>query len=114
MGIQWLEYKQKKILHVIYDAVTIDEELALFNSGQKILAESTEPLLMLVDFTAGFISRELMQKMGAVDRSNLKKIALLGLNSFHSFFLNPVLAVVSAGTIKAFDKAEQAKEFLVS
>ncbi len=115
--IELVTYKEKEIILFNYVGLRGEEALEQMKTNTQYVLDYQGEVLTLSDFTDTFMTDEIMEFLKS-DASKAagqkaKKKAILGMSPLKIIFMNIYNAVTGANT-KAFDNAEDAKEFLVS
>ena len=114
-----INYKGKDILYVNHNGLEGNKIIENMKNAVKKteeLAKNGNEILAIYDFTDVYVTEEVMNYLKSDETKNvmkyIKKSAVIGIVGIKKIFLNVFNAVTSANT-KAFDKLDEAKEWLV-
>lgn len=118
MGVKFINYGEKKILHVDYNGVkSEDEMLKILYQEVDILNASTERQLILVNigdsFTTEKYKQETQRFTKEVMRYKAERTAIVGMVGLKKFIFSAMIKL-SDGHVRLFDTEEEAKAWLVS
>ena len=118
MGVEWIEFKGKKILYANYQNVKDDvENRKILELQMKMIAQSAEPVLLLVNLEDAVMSpensqytKEQLMKFGP----KVKRSGLVGITGFKPVIVDGIGRAASNLTQMIFSTLDEAKEWLVS
>lgn len=116
MKIQWIEYKEAKILYSDYRTLNPNEMIAQLQQETRLILQQKEPILYLANVTNTVISSEFMKEVnkdGRLTRTHVKKSAIIGVIGLKAIMLN-TFNMITGIQARAFTDEIDAKEYLVA
>ena len=118
MGVSWIEFKGKKILYANFLNMKDDaQNRQILELEMKMIAQSAEPVLLLVNLEGATMSpessqytKEQLMKFGP----KVVKSALVGITGFKPVIVDGIGRAVSGLNQRIFSTLDEAKEWLVS
>ncbi len=118
MGVQWIDFKGKKILYGNFQGVKTDEEaMKILEQEMAIISKAVEPVLLLVNLqdarmTAG--SSEYTKEQMAKHHAKIKKIGLVGVSGLKTIIVQGIGRETGEAPQGMFATVDEAKEWLIS
>jgi hypothetical protein len=118
MGIQWIDFKGKRILFGDFQGMTNEaESLKLLQQEMTMIAQAKEPVLLLVNLQDARMSLETSQYTKehlARLNKHLKKIALVGVTGVKTIIVQGIGRETGEAPQGMFTTLDEAKEWLIS
>jgi hypothetical protein len=116
MGVSWIEYKGKKILHIDYrGAKSAADSLPILRQAIEIERGSEGNMLLLQNYTGTFANQEFYDEIKVLGKEVQDKVfrnAVVGFDSIKRILLAGYRLFTGDKTIRTFDDEESAKEWL--
>ena len=117
-GIEYIEYKGKRILYANFQGVkSIEESRKLLEREMKMIAESPEPVLLLVNLHDSVMAPENLQytkdKLAEL-RAKVKKSGLVGVSGLKPVIVQGISRSTGGLDQQVFGTLDEAKDWLVS
>lgn len=115
MSIEWISYKNVKILHIKYSGLSQEAMCDQIRAATKAIVDtkSTENLV-ITDMQDCFVNEafvELAKQQGKISLPFCKKSAIVGITGIKKLILNTINALSPKPRVP-FDTLEAAKEWL--
>ena len=116
--VNFIDHKEKKILHLDFSNSKNPQEIADAIAHAKAVAAQNPPksLLCLTDVSESLWTKDLVESIKNLAKCNapyVKASAVLGITGMKKYLLNAVLQF-SGRKIVAFDQKQEAQDWLVS
>ncbi|MBD3243504.1 MAG: hypothetical protein GF331_23135 [Chitinivibrionales bacterium] len=116
-GVEYIEYKGKKILYEDYSDTDPETLPPLLDKAHEIIASQPKnSVIALVNVRNTRYNTQTAQAMKQFVKSNtpyIRATAIIGLSGFQSVILHGIIQFTGRKNLHVFDTAEQAKEFLI-
>ncbi len=118
MGVEWINFKGKKILYCNFQNVTNEaESMKILKQQMEMIALATEPVLLLVNLQDARMTAEGAQytkEQMAKHPNKIKKISLVGVSGLKTIIVEGIGRETGEAPQKYFSTLDEAKEWLVS
>ncbi len=118
MGLEWITFRGKQILSCGYqEAKTEAEQVQLLEKQMKMIEQSPQPVLLLVDLRGMSMTpggAQFSKDHLSASNQKIKRIALVGVTGLKKVVVDGIGRAVSGSKQEAFDTIDEAKAWLVS
>jgi hypothetical protein len=115
MSVEWIKYKNKKILVTTYKGLNPEQMIDEINKQADIIRQTEGKVLLLDDFTGSYVNDEFMdavKKLGKSLGPKTEKSAVLGVTGIKKILLKAYNVFIKDPVVP-FETKEEALEFLV-
>ncbi len=117
MNVGWIDYKGKKILYCNYLGVKKEAEaIAVLKGQMKLIVESKEPVLLLVNMADTVMTPETTvfakDELAKVNEK-VKRAALVGITGFKTVIVDSIGRQADMNQ-RVFESEAEAKDWLIS
>ena len=117
MGVEWTEYKGKRILYSDYSGIKQDSDsMKVLERQMVMIQQAAEPVLLLVNLQDATLTPEMSlatkEKLSAAG-AKVKKIGLVGITPIKSVIVKGIGREVGDLNQEIFPSMEAAREWLI-